>query len=247
MRLSNRKSNTILIIILSVLIFLGILWLIRKNFAFKEGKRTMADLSKGQVVKVGRKIKSATQQVLLEEGIDISTLEYDSRGLINQLKNVLSKAMASRTEDYAEEEEEEDAELESIDTILPANYSFFSPTGQDLSYDFCDVYQMTDPSLLNEKCKELTSENCNSTSCCIWLNGKKCVAGNEEGPTFSVDDDSTDQDSRYYSHQNICHQATPAPTITSGSITDGGVVGVNAVPASGSSPNNTCPCPAAEV
>ena len=207
----------------------------------------MADLTKGQVVKVGRKIKDSTQKVLLEEGIDISTFEYDTRGLITELKNILSNAMSSnarRMKEEKEEEEKEDEERENIDTILPANYSFFTPTGQDLSYDFCDVYQMTDPSILNQKCKELTSENCNSTSCCIWLNGKKCVAGNEEGPTFSGDDDSSDPDSRYYSHQNICHKTTPEPTNESSVV--GGVVGdvVGSVLGGSSLPtNNTCPCP----
>ena len=40
------------------------------------------------------------------------------------------------------------------------------------------------PQILNEKCGALTGKNCNVTSCCIWLNGTSCVAGNASGPTF---------------------------------------------------------------
>ena len=40
------------------------------------------------------------------------------------------------------------------------------------------------PQILNEKCGALTEKNCNVTSCCIWLNGTSCVAGNASGPTF---------------------------------------------------------------
>ncbi len=42
----------------------------------------------------------------------------------------------------------------------------------------------TQPQILNEKCGALTEKNCNVTSCCIWLNGTSCVAGNASGPTF---------------------------------------------------------------
>jgi hypothetical protein len=47
----------------------------------------------------------------------------------------------------------------------------------------CTLYG-TQPLVLNEKCGALTEKNCNATSCCVWLNGTSCVAGNASGPTF---------------------------------------------------------------
>ena len=57
----------------------------------------------------------------------------------------------------------------------------FSP--DNLSDSFCSDY-LTDSNKLNNQCNKLTESNCNSTSCCIWLNGTSCVAGNASGPTF---------------------------------------------------------------
>jgi hypothetical protein len=51
------------------------------------------------------------------------------------------------------------------------------------SENLCSLYS-SQPMKLNEKCGSLTEGNCNVTSCCVWLNGKSCVAGNANGPTF---------------------------------------------------------------
>ena len=47
----------------------------------------------------------------------------------------------------------------------------------------CSLYA-SQPLVLNEKCGTLTEKNCNVTSCCVWLNGTSCVAGDASGPTF---------------------------------------------------------------
>ena len=52
-------------------------------------------------------------------------------------------------------------------------------TGESL----CTLYS-SQPMELNNKCNMLTKQNCNSTSCCGWLNGSSCVAGGANGPTF---------------------------------------------------------------
>ena len=52
---------------------------------------------------------------------------------------------------------------------------------------FCEVHE-TNPIQLNKACNNLTQENCNATSCCVWLNDSKCVAGSQSGPTFKSDD-----------------------------------------------------------
>ena len=56
------------------------------------------------------------------------------------------------------------------------------------------------PQILNEKCGTLTEQNCNVTSCCIWLNGTSCVAGNSSGPTFRTTKGKP-IDVQYYSYQ----------------------------------------------
>ena len=55
----------------------------------------------------------------------------------------------------------------------------FAITGESI----CSVYS-SKPAELNSKCGSLTETNCKTTSCCVWLNGETCVAGNALGPTF---------------------------------------------------------------
>lgn len=59
------------------------------------------------------------------------------------------------------------------------NFSNNTISGESL----CSLYA-SKPTELNSKCNSLTETNCNTTSCCVWLNGEKCVAGNSQGPTF---------------------------------------------------------------
>ena len=59
------------------------------------------------------------------------------------------------------------------------NFSSDDITGESI----CSLYS-SKPSELNSKCNSLTETNCNATSCCGWLNGSSCVAGNAQGPTF---------------------------------------------------------------
>jgi len=39
------------------------------------------------------------------------------------------------------------------------------------------------PAKLEEACQKMDGNTCASTSCCVLLGGKKCVSGNEQGPT----------------------------------------------------------------
>jgi hypothetical protein len=66
--------------------------------------------------------------------------------------------------------------------------------------DFCK----SSSDSLKESCTKLTKKNCNETSCCIMLNGKKCVAGNQDGPTFKTDS-GEDITVDYYYYQNKCY------------------------------------------
>jgi len=64
----------------------------------------------------------------------------------------------------------------------------------------CSIYA-SKPEELNSKCGELTEKNCNSTSCCLWLNGQSCVDGNANGPTFRTTG-GKNIDIKYYSYKN---------------------------------------------
>ena len=45
--------------------------------------------------------------------------------------------------------------------------------------------QATTPADKDTFCKSIKNEsNCTATSCCIFLNGKKCVGGGKRGPTY---------------------------------------------------------------
>jgi hypothetical protein len=78
-------------------------------------------------------------------------------------------------------------------------------TGDLLSIDttsgsLCSLYA-SQPQVLNGKCGTLTEKNCNATSCCIWLNGASCVAGDASGPTFRTSKGKP-IDVKSYSYQN---------------------------------------------
>ena len=237
-RLSALNKNTIVIIILSVLIFLGIVWLIRKNIEFKEGlegtpgstttgsttttttgtpsatETSVAGLSGDKLNEIGNAIKTSTTQILQDAGVDITELEKEGTDLLKQLSSTLEKSTETDISDDANETKYNIyAPLEGgaagdagKDTVLPINYSFYASGGNDLSVDFCDIYQSQSLETLTRKCNELTVENCNSTNCCVWLNGKKCVAGNKTGPSLS--EDKKDIDSMYYSFKNTCYRQT---------------------------------------
>lgn len=50
-------------------------------------------------------------------------------------------------------------------------------------------------------CEDLTDKNCNKASCCVLLNGDKCVSGSADGPTFKTSKgEKVNVD--YYYHQN---------------------------------------------
>ena len=75
-----------------------------------------------------------------------------------------------------------------------------------LSDDFCTQFS-SQSNVLNKQCNKLTEHNCNTTGCCVWLNGKQCVAGNERGPTFlttKIDNKETDVDVAYYYYKDKC-------------------------------------------
>ena len=74
----------------------------------------------------------------------------------------------------------------------------------DATKSFCEKYQK-DPIELNKQCGKFDKDSCDIPNCCVWLNGKSCVAGDINGPTFTSDDDMKDIDIKYYKHQGKCY------------------------------------------
>ena len=50
----------------------------------------------------------------------------------------------------------------------------------------------------------LTNNNCMNTNCCILANGKKCMAGNKEGPIFFSDKMNNKINIDYYYYKQKC-------------------------------------------
>ena len=86
--------------------------------------------------------------------------------------------------------------LENIDTniIFPS----------EKSDAFCETHRGSSGALDNS-CGNLTQNNCNSTSCCVWTSDNKCVAGGIKGPTFNSESNGKTKKSDYYYFQNKCY------------------------------------------
>jgi len=83
-------------------------------------------------------------------------------------------------------------------------------TNTDLKYDnaasFCTSHDnLPSGSTLEDSCNNLTNENCNSVSCCVLMNGEKCVAGDAQGPTFKTETDGTKRNIDFYYYQKKCY------------------------------------------
>ena len=71
---------------------------------------------------------------------------------------------------------------------------------------FCENHRGSSH-ILEQSCGELTQDNCNSTSCCVWTSNNKCVAGKANGPTFNTNKNGKTKNLDYYYYQNKCYGA----------------------------------------
>lgn len=67
---------------------------------------------------------------------------------------------------------------------------------------FCQSHTGFD---LEKSCNNLTNNNCNLTSCCVWTSNDKCKAGDASGPTFNSDEKGKTKQLDYYYFQNKCY------------------------------------------
>lgn len=74
----------------------------------------------------------------------------------------------------------------------------------DASVSFCNKFG-GDSSQLEGACGNLTSKNCKSSNCCVFINGNKCSAGGITGPTFKTDKDGNKITVDNYYYMNKCY------------------------------------------
>jgi hypothetical protein len=76
----------------------------------------------------------------------------------------------------------------------------------DSATSFCQNHEyLPSGSILEKSCDGLTNENCKSVSCCVLLNGEKCVAGGASGPTFKTEKNGSKRSVDYYYYQQKCY------------------------------------------
>ena len=57
--------------------------------------------------------------------------------------------------------------------------------GLEPALGFCEKHRSSGIERENE-CNKLTKDNCSKTSCCVYANNNKCVAGSKDGPLYKT-------------------------------------------------------------
>jgi len=72
------------------------------------------------------------------------------------------------------------------------------------------TYFKDQPTKLEDACQKMDSNTCASTSCCVLLGGKKCVSGNDQGPTVRSNYSDVYVPNRdFYYYQGKCYGNCP--------------------------------------
>lgn len=209
-----------------ILIFLGVLWLINIKCA-REGLDTPTDpqlaaaseqqksetVSKDDLESIkpenlnagAAKVQGAVNGALEDLGVDPITLDpIVLTQVLSQLQGIIDRENAANTAKAAAAAQKAADITTTIDTTQSIYQGKTYFKGMKFGDGFCELNN-TDPISLNSKCGALTAESCNQTDCCIFINGKKCVAGDATGPTFKTDNNGEDIDYAYYSYKNMCY------------------------------------------
>jgi hypothetical protein len=88
--------------------------------------------------------------------------------------------------------------------INPIMEGFDNPLSNNKAGAFCKS-NISSSNTLNQKCNQLTSDNCGQTSCCVLTSDQQCVVGGAGGPTFNSDDKGKTKNLDYYYYQNKCY------------------------------------------
>jgi hypothetical protein len=197
------KVNGRVIIINSivVLIILGILWLVHNNIR-KEGLEEQkpsvtANFFDKLITNIGNKFDNAGPEI--NNGKTFAEFKNDSPQLFDDLKSVFIKE-----KDIIYDLSFNTAVTSTIDTTTqPCSGKTFTK-GKKFGSSLA-INHVGKPVELNAVCSQLTSENCNLTDSCVWVGGKKCMAGDVDGPTIKVDSNGKDIDYAYYTYKSECY------------------------------------------
>ena len=98
--------------------------------------------------------------------------------------------------------------VETLDNMNDASVLDLEENIERLKFNpvesFCESY-LGNSLELDKACNELTETNCAQTKCCVYT-GKKCVAGDKDGPTYKTDQDGKliTMDTYYYLGKCTC-------------------------------------------
>ena len=199
------NSNLFIILVIGILIFLGVIWLYKNN-KIREGN--VADSLKELAKNTQSSISDITG-IAVPSGDEVSNLFAQISGIVESEADSAEARAAARAE--------ADANTPVVNTtqrtFMPS--TFF--TGNKFGDAFCQI-NGGDYTKLTTQCSALTSDSCNATNCCVWVNGKKCMAGDENGPTIPMGSSAT-IDSDYYSYKYQCYGNCNSPTVVPSSST----------------------------
>jgi hypothetical protein len=188
------KPRTLVITIVVLLIFLGIYWLTTKR-GFKEGLET-------NIQTLGPSLSNIFNDKLLSSGIDATDYTRALPGALDTVTSLLNAETANARIPDSTPPTDLSTVIDTTGRDYNKGSSYFA--GKRFSDGFCEK-NSSNAITRNQQCGVLTNENCNQTDCCVLMNGKKCVAGDANGPTFSVDDQGKDIDYKYYTYKNNCY------------------------------------------
>lgn len=137
-----------------------------------------------------------------EAGVKINPAMADVAKFLRSLKKGFKNEVAATA--AAQEARDGEAYNTPVEnTVAPIFRSNTFFTGNKFSDAFCSI-NGGNPSNLSNQCATLTSDNCNATDCCVWVNGSKCMAGDANGP--SIPSGTTGNvDADYYSYRYKCY------------------------------------------
>ena len=197
-RLINNKYLVILLFSI-----LGVLFL-NDFFTIREGK----DISPEKAQALGKDIKSSIDNKMAAAGVPFQT--PDTGDMFKQLTELMETEIARSTEHATTVAVTEAKKNTSpAENTVPPNIianSFF--LGNKFSDVFCNKYTGAQ---LENKCAELTEDNCNITDCCVYANGTKCMAGDANGPKSTA---FLKTDANYYLYKYQCYGNCYVPEIT---------------------------------
>lgn len=93
----------------------------------------------------------------------------------------------------------------SYDDSVRLSKNNIKPSFTFIKPDICEKYKHF-PQDIESACKKLGKSECKFANCCVLLGGDKCVAGNEEGPTFTSNyNDSLVKNRDHYYYNGKCY------------------------------------------